>query len=145
MLACLAAAYALFTFTYVPINHLSIGRRAHVLLLPGEDRLPFVPWLEYLYVTGYVLPLLLLVRPPDRARVRQLLKAFGLVLATAYTTYGLFPVYLERPRLTPLTCARHLSVRDRDARLGHELRKPARLFVEPLDAIEDVEDLPSAR
>lgn len=95
---CLAA-YLAFAASYLAVNVFSIGRRAHHLWLPGEERIPFVPEFEFLYVLSYVLPLLVVFRLPDVRRLRQAILAFPLMLAVAYTTYLLFPVYLERPAL----------------------------------------------
>ena len=92
-------AYLLFAATYLPINEFSVGRRAHILYLPGEERLPFLPLFEYLYVLTYFLPLLFLRTIHDYAVFRRLYGAFFIVLLVAYTTYLLFPVYLERPPL----------------------------------------------
>jgi membrane-associated phospholipid phosphatase len=105
MFLALLAGYAFFTFTYLPINRASVGRDAHRLFLPGETGIPFVPAAEYLYATGYFLPLLLLWRPPDRRRLLRLVGGFGLVLATAYATYAAFPVTLDRPAFVPDTLA----------------------------------------
>ncbi len=57
----LAGSYVLFAATYLPINLFSVGRDAHTLFLPGEERLPFLPIFEYLYVLTYFLPGLLIV------------------------------------------------------------------------------------
>lgn len=95
----LAGAYALFAATYLPINAFSVGRAAHTLFLPGEERLPFMPIFEYLYVLTYFLPGLLIVTVRDYAVLLRLVRAYGLTLLTAYTTYLLFPVYFERPPL----------------------------------------------
>jgi membrane-associated phospholipid phosphatase len=97
--AIIAAMYVLFTVTYLPINHVSVGRTAATLFLPGEERLPFLPIFEYLYVITYVLPALLIFTIRDYARLRRLLRATGWTLFAAYTTYLLFPVYFERPHL----------------------------------------------
>lgn len=99
LLGVLLAAYALFCATYLPINFYSIGRDAHTLFLPGEERIPFVPEFEFIYLWGYVLPVLAIWKLPDARRLVQLLGAFGLTLLVAYTTYLTFPVYLERPVL----------------------------------------------
>jgi hypothetical protein len=40
--AVLAGLYVLFWATYMPINAFSVGRAAHTLFLPGEERLPFL-------------------------------------------------------------------------------------------------------
>ncbi len=95
----LAVCYALFSATYLPINEFSVGRAAHTLFLPGEERLPFLPVFEYLYVLTYFLAALLVVTVRDYSSFRRLARATGLALLTAYTTYLLFPVYFERPRL----------------------------------------------
>jgi membrane-associated phospholipid phosphatase len=95
----LAICYALFTATYVSINAFSVGRDAHTLFLPGEERLPFLPIFEYLYVLTYFIAVLLVVTVRDYDTFRRLLRATGLTLLVAYTTYLLFPVYFERPRL----------------------------------------------
>lgn len=95
----LAICYALFTATYVSINAFSVGRDAHTLFLPGEERLPFLPIFEYLYVLTYFIAVLLIVTVRDYDTFRRLLRATGLTLLIAYTTYLLFPVYFERPRL----------------------------------------------
>lgn len=95
----LVSAYAVFAATYLPINFFSIGRAAHRLYLPGESRLPFVPEFEFLYVLSYFMPLLVLFRLRDVGRFRRLALAFPGMLAVAYATYLLFPVYLERPSL----------------------------------------------
>ena len=95
----LAICYALFTATYVSINAFSVGRDAYTLFLPGEERLPFLPIFEYLYVLTYFIAVLLVVTVRDYDTFRRLLRATGLTLLIAYTTYLLFPVYFERPRL----------------------------------------------
>jgi membrane-associated phospholipid phosphatase len=95
----LAGAYVLFAATYLPINAFSVGRHAHILFLPGEERLPFLPIFEYFYVLTYFLPLFLIVTIRDYTRFKRLVIAFGLTLLTAYTTYLVYPVYFERPHL----------------------------------------------
>lgn len=93
------AGYAIFAATYLPINYWSIGREAHTLFLPGEQRLPFLPEFEYLYVLTYLMPLLVVPYVRDAREFARAAAAFGLILAAAYTTYVLFPVYFERPPL----------------------------------------------
>ena len=95
----LAACYGLFTATYLPINEFSVGRDAWTLFLPGEERLPFLPIFEYLYVLTYFIGALLIATIRDYATFRRLTRATGLSLLAAYTTYLLFPVYFERPQL----------------------------------------------
>lgn len=95
----LAVCYALFTVTYLSINAFSVGRDASTLFLPGEERLPFLPIFEYLYVLTYFIAALLIVTIRDYATFRRLAGATGLSLLAAYTTYLLFPVYFERPHL----------------------------------------------
>src|SRR2546422_8151784 len=102
-LACLgvlALAYVGFGVTYLPINAFTEGRVTHTLFLPGERAIPLVPVFEFAYLLGYVLPLVVAWRRPDAARLARLAWAFGLTLAGAYTTYLLYPVYLQRPELT---------------------------------------------
>lgn len=91
--------YVLFAATYLPINAFSVGRSAHTLFLPGEERLPFLPICAYLYVLTYFMPALLVATVPDYSSFRRLVRAYILTLLIAYTTYLLFPVYFERPRL----------------------------------------------
>lgn len=101
--ACLglvALAYLTFCATYLPLNALTEGRATHTLFLPGEAALPLVPAFEFVYVLGYVLPLVVVYRRPDRARLGRLARAFALTLAAAYATYLLFPVHVPRPALT---------------------------------------------
>jgi membrane-associated phospholipid phosphatase len=95
----LACGYVLFSATYLPINAFSVGRPSFTLFLPGEERLPFLPVFEYLYVLSYFVGPLLMVTMRDYVAFRHLLKATGLTLLVAYTTYLVFPVYLERPHL----------------------------------------------
>lgn len=97
----LAGAYGVFTLSYLSINVFSVGRPAHTLFLPGEDRIPFIPEFEFLYVLGYFLPVLALFALPGPAALRRLLVAFGLTLAVAYATYLAFPVWFERPAFEP--------------------------------------------
>jgi membrane-associated phospholipid phosphatase len=94
-----AVIYVLFTATYVSINAWSVGGDAHTLFLPGEERLPFLPIFEYLYVLTYFVAVLIIATVRDYDRFRRLLHATGLTLLIAYTTYLVFPVYFERPRL----------------------------------------------
>lgn len=94
-----AVAYVAFVATYLPINVFSIGRRTHTLWLPGEASLPFIPEFEFVYVLGYLLPAVAVLKLPDARRLARLLLAFLLTLGVAYATYLLFPVYLERPAL----------------------------------------------
>ena len=99
MAVLLAGVYVFFTATYLSINYFSVGRTASTLFLPGEERLPFLPIFEYLYVLTYFLPALVIITVRDYASLRRLLRATGLTLLAAYTTYLLFPVYFERPHL----------------------------------------------
>jgi len=94
-----AGFYVLFAATYLPINAFSVGRRAHILYLPGEERLPFLPIFEYLYVLTYFMPVLLIFSIRDYSRYQRLVRAFLITLAAAYTTYLLYPVWFERPNL----------------------------------------------
>lgn len=102
------ACYLVFALLYVPLNQWSIGRDAHVLYLPGEQRLPFLPEFEWLYVLTYFLPLLVPWTVPDLRRLLQSGVAFVLVLGVACSTYVLFPVYLERPAITGRSLAERL-------------------------------------
>lgn len=95
----IAVCYVLFTATYVSINVYSVGRDAHTLFLPGEERLPFLPIFEYLYVLTYFIAVLIVATVRDYATFRRLLLATGVTLLIAYTTYLEFPVYFERPHL----------------------------------------------
>ena len=95
----LVAAYGLFAATYLPINAFSVGRAARTLFLPGEERLPFLPIFEYLYVLTYFLPAFLLATVRDYAAFRCLVRATAVSLLVAYATYLLCPVYFARPDL----------------------------------------------
>ncbi len=95
----LLVGYVVFTATYLPINSFSVGRDAHVLFLPGEAQLPFLPIFEYFYVLTYFIGVFLTATIHDYARFRRLVLATGVTLLAAYTTYLLFPVYFERPHL----------------------------------------------
>ena len=98
--AALAGGYAVFCATYLPINAYSARRGVgHLLFLPGEAAIPFVPAMEYFYVLGYVIPLVAAIQIPDWARLTHYLRAFALTLAVAFATYLLYPVYFERPVL----------------------------------------------
>lgn len=99
LLTAIVLGYVVFSATYLPINIFSVGREAHTLFLPGEERLPFLPIFEYLYVLSYFVGVLLYFTIRDEERLRRLLRAFGLSLAVAYATYLLYPVYFERPHL----------------------------------------------
>jgi len=110
-LACLgvvALAYVVFCVTYLPINAFTEGRVTHTLFLPGERAIPLVPGFEFAYLLGYVLPLVVVWRRPDAARLARLAWAFGVTLAGAYTTYVLYPVYFPRPELTGHSLATRL-------------------------------------
>lgn len=95
----LSCMYVLFSVTYLAINLFSVGRVAHTLYLPGEDRIPFLPVFEYLYALTFFIPVLLVITVREYARLRRLVCAFAVSLLVAYTTYLLFPVFMERPRL----------------------------------------------
>jgi membrane-associated phospholipid phosphatase len=95
----IACFYVLFAATYLPINLFSVGRPAATPYIPGEEQLPFLPIFEYLYVVVYFVGALLVVTIRDYSRFLLLARAFALSLLCAYTTYLLFPVYLERPHL----------------------------------------------
>lgn len=95
----LAGVYVLFAAIYLSINVFSVGRPAHTLFLPGEERLPFLPIFEYLYVLTYFVPVVIVVTIRDYPAFRRLMSAFGLTLLVACATYLLFPVYFERPHL----------------------------------------------
>lgn len=95
----LVGFYALFCATYLPINHFSVGRPAHVLFLPGEARIPFLPVFEYLYVLTYFVPVVLMASVRTYERFARLVRALAVAWTVAYTTYLVFPVYMERPHL----------------------------------------------
>src|SRR3989454_10336908 len=110
-LACLgvlALAYVVFGVTYLPINAFTEGRVTHTLFLPGERAIPLVPGFEFAYLLGYVLPLVVVWRRPDAARLARLAGAFGVTLAAGYTGYLLHPVYPQRPELTGPSLATRL-------------------------------------
>lgn len=95
----LVAGYVLFAATYLPISLFSVGRASATLYLPGEERLPFLPIFVYPYVLTHLVGALLIVTVRDYQRFLRMARATGLALLTAYATYLLFPVWLERPRL----------------------------------------------
>lgn len=95
----LAGVYVLFAAIYLSINAFSVGRAAHTLFLPGEERIPFLPIFEYLYVLTYFVPVVIVVTVRDYPAFRRLMAAFALTLLAACATYLLFPVYFERPHL----------------------------------------------
>ena len=95
----LAGMYVVFIATYVSINLFSAGRAAHVLYLPGEERVPLLPIFEYLYLLTYFVGVVVVLTVHDVERFHRLLRATALSLLVAYATYLVFPVYLERPRL----------------------------------------------
>jgi len=110
-LACLglvAIGYVVFCITYLPINALTTGRQAHTLFLPGEVAIPLVPVFEFPYASAYVLPLVLVWRRPEAARLGRLVRAFAITLVSAYTIYLLLPVYFPRPTLTGHSLATRL-------------------------------------
>ena len=94
----LAGFDLLFFATYLAINEFSVGRPSRALFLPGEEQLPFLPIFTYVYVLTHFIPLLLVFTIRDYAAFRRLVRACLVMLVIAYSTYLLFPVYLERPR-----------------------------------------------
>lgn len=101
--AVLALSYALYLAAYLVINRLNASRTAHVLFLPGEERLPLVPELAPLYAAGFLLPILVIAFPPSRHRFRRLLRAFALTAVTAFAIFLVWPVALERPPVEGLS------------------------------------------
>jgi membrane-associated phospholipid phosphatase len=97
--ASLAVFYVFFSATYLPINAFSVGKKAHILFLPGEERIPFLPIFEYLYVLTYFMPFLLVFTVRDYARFRHMSRAYLATLIVAYATYLAYPVWFERPHL----------------------------------------------
>lgn len=95
----LAGVYVLFAAIYLSINAFSVGRDAHTLFLPGEERIPFLPIFEYLYVLTYFVPVVIVMTIRDYAAFRRLMAAFALTMLAACATYLVFPVYFERPHL----------------------------------------------
>lgn len=119
-LVVFCAAYVFFVCTYLPINLYSVGRPAHTLFLPWERALPFIPEFEFIYALGYAIPVVAVFAIPDSRRFAQLVIGFILTLAIAYTTYLLFPVYLERPDLVPDSLAtRMLALEYEDPSYNH--------------------------
>ena len=96
----LTVIYIIFSATYISINLFSVGRRAYRLYLPGEAEIPFLPTFEYLYVLTFFVPVLLIITVGTYERFRHLMRALGIALAVAFSTFLLFPVYFERPPLT---------------------------------------------
>ena len=92
----MAVIYVAFSASYIASNLFSVGRRAYRLYLPGEARIPFLPIFEYLYVLTFFVPVLLIVTVGTYERFRRLMRALGIALAVAFSTYLLFPVYFER-------------------------------------------------
>jgi membrane-associated phospholipid phosphatase len=95
----LAGITAVFGAVYISINVYSVGRPAHTLFLPGEERLPFLPVFEYLYGLTCLAPALLIVSVRTYPQFVRLTRAFAIALLVAATTYLVFPVYMERPHL----------------------------------------------
>jgi len=108
VLLAITVGYLIFLATYIPLNDWSIGRPAHTLCLPGEERLPFIPEFEFIYILVYPLPLLMVFRLPHARRLLQAAVAFALILVAAYATYIVFPVILIRPDFSSDTLAKWL-------------------------------------
>lgn len=120
LVVALALAYGFFIASYLTINFYSVGREARELYLPWEANLPFIPEFEFLYLLGYLFPLVAVFRLPGPRELRQLLLAFLITLAVAYTSYLLFPVYLERPTLEVNSLATFLlSLEYKDPSYNH--------------------------
>lgn len=118
----LAAAYLLFLASYLAIDAFSVGRTAHTLFLPGEQRIPFVPEAEFVYALAYLLPVLAAWKLPDAARLRRLLYALALSLVVAYATFLLYPVRFDRPAVQVRSVATWLVA------LEYRLDPPYNLF-----------------
>jgi membrane-associated phospholipid phosphatase len=120
VLLALAIGYALFIATYVPINGWSVGRPAHILFLPGEERLPFIPDFEYVYLLVYPLPLLMVFFLADARGLQRAAVAFAIVCGIAYATYIVFPVTFVRPTFASDTIAKWLLAMEyRDPSYNH--------------------------
>lgn len=108
VLLAIAIGYLIFLASYIPLNHWSVGRPAHTLNLPGEERLPFIPEFEFIYILVYPLPLLMVFLLADASRLSQAAVAFALILGVAYASYIVFPVILIRPAFSGDTLAKWL-------------------------------------
>jgi membrane-associated phospholipid phosphatase len=122
VLAILVGAYAVFLATYLAIDAFSVGRAAHMLFLPGEERLPFAPEAEFVYALAYLLPVFAAWKLPDAARLRRLLIAFALTLIVAYATFLLYPVRFDRPAVDVHSVATWMVA------LEYRLDEPYNLF-----------------
>ena len=96
-LALWMACAAVYFIAYSAIDRHSAGRPAHTLFLPGEERIPLVPTLAYVYALGFPLPLLLVWAAPDARRFARAAAAFGAVVVAAFAIFLVFPVTLARP------------------------------------------------
>ncbi|HLD44767.1 MAG TPA: hypothetical protein VJC18_04975, partial [bacterium] len=70
------------------------------LLLPGEDKIPFLPLSIIIYALEYVLPIILFVLITRKKAIKKTVVAYGILIVVQAFFYVVMPVpYVLRPEL----------------------------------------------
>lgn len=93
------ACCVLYVVVYLAIEDVVVGRPTHRLFLPLEPRIPIIPEAQYVYLIGYLLPLVVIVELRDAGVVVRLWVAWLLTIAVAFGAFLAFPVEVPRPAL----------------------------------------------
>ncbi|MBI1909530.1 MAG: phosphatase PAP2 family protein [Deltaproteobacteria bacterium] len=88
---------------YLVVNYLSFQRGVfHDVMLPGEDKIPFIPWFIFVYVSSYLVIIYLYLRIQSLSFFQRAILAFLICVTIHLTIFVLFPVrYNLRPLINP--------------------------------------------
>jgi protein-S-isoprenylcysteine O-methyltransferase Ste14 len=100
--------YALWIALYTGIGAHVSTLPTHTLFLPFEDRLPFLPQFEFIYLLCYIIPILPLFVAQDQRQLHRLFFCWLGINLLAFTMFLIFPVYRPRPFFEINTFATYL-------------------------------------
>jgi len=90
----------LWCVCYFGINIISRHRKTHILALPFEQNIPFVPFFVIFYMLTYVIIFMVIVVVKDIKDFRRTALAFILVIVVSSIFYLAYPVEAVRPNIT---------------------------------------------
>ena len=75
----------------------------HSLLIPGEEKIPFLPWTFFIYCLVYIVPVMAFLFLKTRESLIASVRAFFAAIAIHIVVWFFYPVeYTLRPAILPL-------------------------------------------
>lgn len=93
----LLLAISVWALCYFSINAYTEGKNTHILVLPFEDKIPFIPYFIIFYFSTYVLAILPYFIVKDIVAYRNFILSFIIIVFISSIVYLIYPVETIRP------------------------------------------------